>query len=100
MNQEEEKQLTPEETQLEIARLQQQKAEAEARRAAEEAESQRQREERRAMNYEQSWAACIGSSGILWHPEPDELEKLLSVVGVTLRSSRDGRTVQALDKDG
>jgi hypothetical protein len=92
--------VTPEQRDLEIARLQAEKAADEARLADQQKESERQREERRALNFSQTWKAEIGRAGIVWFPSQEELESLIPLTGYALRSSADGRMIQALDENG
>ena len=92
---------TPEQIQLEIARLQSEKAASEAKSAEQHRVAQESRENIRQANYGQTYLAEMGRSGIRFHCEDiTDFEKLVTLTGCTLRSSADGRTLQGLDSDG
>jgi hypothetical protein len=94
----EEKELTAEDRDAEIARLQAEKSAAATALAEQEKIAKQHREEFKQRNAAQSFLAEIGRSGISWHIDPDDLRKLVDRVCV-IRTSEDGKQLQALDKE-
>ena len=68
----EEKQLTLEQQDLEIARLQRERAADALKLAEAQKESERKREERRVVNFTETMKMQIGKSGIVFHGEQSE----------------------------
>jgi hypothetical protein len=92
---------TPEQIQLEIARLQSEKAASEVHLAEQERVARETRESTREIHYNQQFKAEMGKSGIRFEVDDvAELAKLITHTGCTLRSSADGQIIQALDSDG
>jgi hypothetical protein len=100
VNNNEEQPKTAEERELLIEQLKTEQAKYAADRAQDEAEKERLRESGRITNFAQTLKSEIGRSGIVFEGEQDELERLIPRTGCTLRSSADGRMIQALDEAG
>jgi hypothetical protein len=97
MDSKEEKTLSVAEADEQLKAAKEDRAKAQAAEQQAEADAKRQREEFKQINSEQSFLAEMGRSGISWNIEPEELRQLIGLVCV-LRSSEDGRQLQALDK--
>jgi hypothetical protein len=93
-------QLTVEQASVKIAEAQALKAKIQADLSEQERTAQEHRENSRKLNFGQTFLAGIGQSGIRFHADPEDLEKVFPLTGFTLRSSADGRQIQALDEDG
>jgi hypothetical protein len=84
------------EEQFKAAKAEREKAVAAVQQS--EAEAKRQLDEYRETNASQEFLSQMGRTGISWNVSPDELRQLIGLVCV-LRSSEDGKQLQALDKE-
>src|SRR4051794_1535983 len=92
--------LTVEQTQLEIARLQTRRAELEAKRVEGLARQDREQEENRRLNAAATFKAAVGRTGVKFYLEDfDELKKVLES-HYTLTSSKTGDSFRVLDTNG
>ena len=91
--------LTPEQAQVEIAKLQTQKAEAEAKRAAIEERQREDQELLRQTNASETFRAALGSTGIKFHVEEEDLQKVLKAMDYTLTPSNFGDSFRVLDSN-
>src|SRR5437879_11775625 len=96
-----EAQLTPEERDLEIARLQTERAKFEAERAREENEARVKAEEIRQVNARQTLKAAVGRTGVRFYiDDPDEFLTILRVAGFELTPNNSGTAYRVLDEGG
>jgi hypothetical protein len=96
----EEEKKSPEEIQVEIARLQSEKAASEAKRAEiEERQRADQAQIRQARSVE-TYKAAIGKTGITFHTtEPEDLTAVLKTMRYTITPSNSGDSFRVLDEN-
>jgi hypothetical protein len=93
--------LTPDlaQVQVEIARLQAVKAEAEAELAVTEERRRKEQEQIRQTNASQNFRAAIGSTGIKFHLEEEDLQTVLKTMDYTITPSNFGDSFRVLDSN-
>ena len=92
---------TPEEIQLEIARLQSEKAASEAKRAETDERQRKDQEQTRQARAAETFKAAVGATGIRFHmTEQEDLTTVLKTMRYTVTPSNSGDSIRVLDENG